>query len=57
MNRYPLITLRQIARNPVDVRDIQPLAFYRLARHRAIDVKNGMATITRTGLRQLRNTP
>jgi hypothetical protein len=48
-------TLRRIAAMPRDVRDLTGGTLYVLAAHRAINIKDGFAVITRTGVRQLRN--
>jgi hypothetical protein len=50
-----IATLRRIAAMPRDVRDLHGGTLYVLAAHRAIDVKDGRAIITRIGVRQLRN--
>lgn len=52
---FPVKTLRRIAAEPQDVRTLPAATFHKLAAHRAIEVKKGMAIITRIGVRQLRN--
>lgn len=53
---YPIATLNRIALAPQPVDSLPAKSFQKLAHHRAIEVKRGMAIITAIGRRQLRNT-
>lgn len=47
--------LGRLTVRPVPVETLNSQILHTLARHRAIEVRDGIATITPTGLRQFRN--
>ena len=55
MTALSTAALRRIADAPQPVATLDRGTLHKLAAHRAVDVIDGMARITRTGLRQLRN--